>query len=133
MSAKIDVFKKLDKICRPDAIFTTNTSVNGWLRELKSYEIGRAARAEVRKTLEYIQEEGGLNFNRLVHLMGNEAAGELRKKLGNFYFTSKKAFEEGRGLPLDVLAEALGMDENGLVAFLEGIEGGRLKKPSMPA
>ncbi|MGP1349472.1 MAG: 3-hydroxyacyl-CoA dehydrogenase family protein [Stomatobaculum sp.] len=26
MSAKIDVFKKLDEICRPDAMFTTNTS-----------------------------------------------------------------------------------------------------------
>ncbi len=37
---------------------------------------------------------------------------------------------EGSGLPLDVLAEALGMDENGLVAFLEGIEGGKLKKPA---
>ncbi len=26
MDAKIDVFKKLDKICKPDAMFTTNTS-----------------------------------------------------------------------------------------------------------
>ena len=105
-------------------------AVDSWLSELESYEIGRAARAEVRKTLDYIREEGGLNFDRLVHLMGDEAAGELRKKLGNFYFTSKKALSEGRGLPLDVLAEALGMDENGLVAFLEGIEGGKLKKPA---
>ena len=86
--------------------------VDGWLSELESYETGRAARAKVRKTLEYIREEGGLNFDRLVHLMGDEAAGELRKKLGNFYFTSRKALSEGRGLPLDVLAEALGMDEN---------------------
>ena len=45
-------------------------------------------------------------------------------------FTSKKALAEGSGLPLDVLAKALGMDENGLVAFLEGIEGGKLKKPA---
>ena len=105
-------------------------AVDGWLQSLESYEIGRAARAEVRKTLDYIREEGGLNFERLAFLMGDEAAGELRKKLGNFYFTSKKALAEGRGLPLDVLAKALGMDENGLVAFLEGIEGGRLKKPA---
>ena len=71
-----------------------------------------------------------MNFERLAFLMGDEAAGELRKKLGNFYFTSKKALFEGRGLPLDVLAEALGLDENGFVAFLEGIEGGKLKKPA---
>ena len=60
----------------------------------------------------------------------HEAVGELRKKLGNFYFTSRKALSEGRGLPLDVLPEALGMDENGLVAFLEDTEGSKLKKPA---
>ena len=79
-------------------------AVDGWLSELESYETGRAARAEVRKTLEHIRKDGGLDFDRLVHLMGDEAAGKLRKKLGNFYFTSKKALSEGRGLPLDVLA-----------------------------
>jgi hypothetical protein len=96
-------------------------SVEGYLAYLDEWKARKAERGEREATLARIKEAGHLTYDSLVHEVGREAANEIRKKLPDLF--SKK------GLEIDVLAEAAGMDLRDFVKFLEDWTPNKQKSP----